>query len=280
MEHDTMTAGCEPEAQASTRREALAGLGRLGMGIAAASLPVAAVAALARPARAQASSVPAALNLALTLEYLEAALYTQGLASGVIPAADQAIFTALGNHEAAHVKFLEQQLGSQAIDEPTFDFTGGNGSGNGPFSPFEDYDDFLVLAQGFEDLGVRAYKGQLPALMGSDTLVTVAMTIHAVEGRHASMVRRLRGERAGQKEQAPYKGWPTLSQVDAAAAAFQAVYNAGTPATDNPAESNVTQNGVTISGLSGQTAASASEAFDEPLDAATVRAIVGPFIAG
>jgi hypothetical protein len=68
--------------------------------------------------------------------------------------------------------------------------------------------------------------------------------------------------------------------VDAAANPIQAVYNAGAPAASFPGEDNATQGGVNIATLMGQTATSASEAFDEPLDRATVLAIADPFIAG
>ncbi len=44
---------------------------------------------------------------------------------------------------------------------PDFDFSGGAGSGTGPYADaFSNYDLFLTVAQAFEDTGVRAYKGQ------------------------------------------------------------------------------------------------------------------------
>lgn len=275
--------GVDPEIQerVASRRHALFGMGRLGITLAAASVPVA-IAAMAKSAFGQTlpASIVQVLNFALTLEYLEAEFYTRAVEAGVIPASDQAIFTTIRDHENQHVAFLQQALGSQAVARPAFDFTGGNGANNGPFAPFSNYAQFLVLSQGFEDTGVRAYKGQAPNLMSIDSVLQAALQIHSVEARHAAEVRRLRGQRAGTPEQAPHKGWITLAQVDAAAAPIQPVYNAGVDATGFPAESNTVQGGVNVAALPGQTAASASESFDEPLDMARVLQIVDPFIAG
>ena len=65
----------------------------------------------------------------------------------------------------------------------------------GTFDTFGDYPTFQLLAQGFEDFGVRAYKGQAPNLMASDAVLTAALRIHSVEARHASEIRRLRGQK-------------------------------------------------------------------------------------
>jgi rubrerythrin len=65
------------------------------------------------------------------------------------------------------------------------------------FFSFTDYQQFLALAQAFEDTGVRAYKGQAANLMSKPDLLTAALQIHSVEARHASEVRRLRGQKDG-----------------------------------------------------------------------------------
>lgn len=284
MEDRTTLGGLDPELidQLATRRQALRGIGRWGAGLALASVPLA-LAATAKDAFGQTlpQQIVDVLNFALVLEELEAEFYTLGVnANGLIPAADRAIFTTLRDHEVAHRNFLRNALGGAAVAKPTFDFTGGNGNNNGPFNPFGNYAQFLVLSQGFEDLGVRAYKGQAGNLISNDTVLTAALTIHSVEARHASEVRRLRGEKAGQKEQAPYKGWITQAQVDAAAQALAPIYGAGNPAATFPSEANTTQAGLNLVGIEGLTAAMASEAFDEPLDRQTVLNIAGPFIAG
>jgi hypothetical protein len=201
----------------------------------------------AKPAFAQAGGLPQdivdVLNFALTLEYLEDELYRLGLASGIIPSTDLPIFQTISAHETAHVALLQGLLGSSAVAKPTFDFTVGE-----LFDPFGDYDEFRALAQGVEDAGVRAYKGQAVALMANDDILTTALQLHSVEARHASAVRRLRGQ----------ESWITGNQVDVLE--LQPVY-AGEDAANGTA-----------------TTAEAAEAFDEPLTMNQVNAFAGIFI--
>lgn len=193
------------------------------------------------------------LNFALTLEYLEAAFYEQGLGTaGLIPAADRTVIAQISRHEDEHVTLLRSVLGNDAVASPTFDFTAGGAFG----SVFSDYGTFLALAQGFEDTGVRAYKGQAGSLLGEGALLTVALQIHAVEARHASKVRRMRRQ----------KGWVVGNQTDVAALA--PVY-AG--------EEVTVQAGVNTAAFVSPQAA--SEAFDEPLTRAAVLDIASLFIA-
>lgn len=145
----------------------------------------------------------------------------------------------------------------------------------GPFgNPFAtgQYATFQALSQAFEDTGVRAYKGQAPNLQSNAAILTVALQIHSVEARHASEVRRLRGNFS---ETAPHKGWITDAQTDIAGTA--ATYGPGNPAASFPSEDNTTQGGVDVTTL-GYSKEVASEAFDEPLDKGTVLAIAGLFI--
>jgi hypothetical protein len=153
------------------------------------------------------------LNFALTLEYLEAAFYAAGAKSGIIPSRYRSLFLTIGKHEAAHVELLQGVLGSAAVASPTPDFTAG---GKYP-DVLENFETLLTLAITFEDLGVAAYKGQAPKLMGSNTVLTTALEIHSVEARHASALRRLGGK----------AGWTgafdkpkTKAQVLAAASPF------------------------------------------------------------
>jgi len=202
------------------------------------------------------------LNFALTLEYLERSFYQQGLdAAGLIPNADQTVFATISRHEDAHVDFLLTALGGDAVAEPTFDFTGA--PGGLALDPFGDYPTFLALAQGFEDTGVRAYKGQAGALANDNALLTYALQIHSVEARHASKVRRMRGE----------KGWITQSQ-NTLPAPFAPIYGGAIP------ESNTVQGGVDLAGLFAQFGGNdaVTEAFDEPLTMDEVLAIGGIFI--
>ena len=235
-----------------------------GLGLAAAPI---ALAALASDAYGQArlpAAVVAALNFALVLEYLESEFYTNAVkTSGLIPAGDQTIFNTIQSHEAQHVSYLQTALGAQARPKPTFDFKAG---GLFPNTVFADYATFTAVAQAFEDTGVRAYKGQAGALIPYPAILTAALSIHSVEARHASMVRRLRGNFS---ELAPNKGWITGAQTDIAIA--KANY-AG--------EDNVMQGGVDVSTLVPTAGAgAASEAFDEILTMAQVIPLVAPFIA-
>ncbi len=243
-------------------------------GIGLATAPVA-LAALARDAFGQSTRLPAVvisvLNFALTLEYLESAFYTMGVnKAGLIPTGDQQIFATITQHESQHVTALKQALGASARPSPVFDFTGGQGSGNGPYADvFSNYGTFTAVAQAFEDTGVRAYKGQAPAVMPYKSVLATALSIHSVEARHASEIRRLRG---GFQNQGPFgKGWITGAQTDVPGAG--AVY-AG--------EDNVSQGGVDVTTLVTPVTPAPTafaEAFDEPLTMAQVLAIAGNFIA-
>lgn len=224
--------------------------------LALASVP-AGLALLARPERARAQSDQAVvdvLNFALTLEYLEAEFYTMGVAaSGLVPAGDADVFTTIRDHENAHVALLKGALGSAAVSKPTFDFTAG-----GAFADvFTSYPTFLAVSQAFEDTGVRAYKGQAGALIGADAVLTIALQIHSVEARHASIVRRIRGQ----------EGWIQGAATDVPAIA--AVY-AG--------EANTTHAGLNAATVTSIGTAELTEAFDEPLTMAQVLAIADPFI--
>ncbi|MEQ1770007.1 MAG: ferritin-like domain-containing protein [Devosia sp.] len=130
------------------------------------------------------------LNFALTLEYLEAAFYKQGNASGIIPSKYRALFRTIGAHETAHVKLLKGALGSAAVKAPAVDFTAG-----GKYADvFENFETFATLSATFEDLGVAAYKGQAGNLLGTPVLTT-ALQIHSVEARHAAAVRPIIGKK-------------------------------------------------------------------------------------
>jgi rubrerythrin len=273
MNNESILGGLDPDVleQVGTRRDALRGAGRWGMGVALASVPLA-LATMARGAFAQSGlpqQVVDVLNFALTLEELEAEFYVRGMnATGLIPATDREIFRTLRDHELEHVRFLREVLGAQAVAKPTFDFTAG-----GMFTPFSNYGQFTALSQAFEDTGVRAYKGQAPILLQSRPILRAALTIHSVEARHASEVRRLRG---GFTDQEPQQGWITLNlRGTGMPEATQPVYNG---------EESIIQAGINITTLPGVggniTANQASEAFDEPLTRQQVLEIVDAFIVG
>ncbi|CAN5671521.1 hypothetical protein BH10BAC5_BH10BAC5_14700 [soil metagenome] len=245
-----------------SRRNAIKKAGDVGLKVALASIPLAFASSIAKNAFAKTSStVVEVLNFALTLEYLESKFYQMGLsASGLIPAVDRPIFTQIANHEGAHVTTLISTINSLSgtpVSQPTFDFTGGNGSGTGPYADvFTNYTTFLALSQAFEDLGVRAYKGQAGNLQSNAAVLTAALSIHSVEARHAAEVRRLRAA----------KGWITGNDAS------------GLPAAIYAGEDNLTQGGVVVTSITDVGANAMTEGFDEPLTMPAVLAIADPFI--
>jgi hypothetical protein len=203
------------------------------------------------------------LNFALTLEYLEAEFYRMGtMTTGLIPTSDREVFMKIAEHEKQHVNFLKSQLGDKAIPMPTFDFTA-----KGMFpDPFSNYPVFLTLSQAFEDLGVRAYKGQAPKLKDDKAVLLAALKIHSVEARHAAEVRLIRQLRVWTSEQetggvpaAVYKGENAIRHHDS--------IDLMTLAGDYLIQSN----GNTLELI-------VRESFDEPLTKEEVLMIASPFI--
>ena len=314
-----------------SRRAIFKNMSGLGKKLSAAALPLA-VGAIFNKAYAQSSAAPSVvdvLNFALRLEYLESTYYNMGL--GTIGSSATATQTALragystsnlssldiirldeSNHVSALIATIKQ-LNGTPIPAPSitpatgalvgeFDFSGGKGTGAGPFATvFSNPDVFLAVAQALEDTGVRAYKGGAPYLMSNGTILTAALNIHSVEARHASRLRTMRRGGAmnnaasgtapansGQNESdrpASPKSWIQGQDAGGPAAPYTSpVYGAGSnngagpsytpsslPAPVFPTEANATQGGVTLSGsslsnTSSFPALSYSEAFDEPLD--------------
>lgn len=270
----------DPETYGRTdsRRKVLKGFVNFGSKLALAAVPMAFGSLFTKSYAGAKSANDTAvdiLNYALTLEYLEAEFYNTALKqTGLIPAgaATGAIQT-IANHENAHVTFLMtaiQQLGGKPVGKPTFDFSAGNGSGNGPFKDvFKSLDLFLAVAQTFEDTGVRAYKGRAAELVGGGAYLTAALQIHSVEARHAAHIRLMRktyGSGVGN-----VKPWITGKNSNIGSSDVQKSYDG---------EELTTQAGKNIVGINGFaiTADAASEAFDEPLEKDVVLMIVDPFI--
>lgn len=240
-----------------SRRSAFRMFGSFGSKVAIAAVPLALGSMFKKAYGQSANSIVDVLNFALTLEYLEDEFYKAGLAvATLIPEADRPIFTQIGKHETAHVNFLKTAIsgaGGMPVSKPTFDFTAG-----GTFADvFTNYTTFLALSQAFEDTGVRAYKGQAGALISNKDVLTAALQIHSVEARHASEVRRLRGQ----------KGWITGDN------------SGGLPQGIYAGEDNVKQGGIdNVATITSVAVPAITEAFDEPLSKEAVQAIVEPFI--
>ena len=283
-----------------SRRKVFKHLTGVGTKVAAAAVP-AFFASVFTKAYGQSGALPAdianILNFALKLEYLEALFYTKGVStSGLIPAGPGlTALTVIRDDENKHVAALRGLLGSQAIaplTDANFDFTGAKGGTRAPLfgDVFSNYQTFLAVAQSLEDTGVRAYKGGAAGLKANKDILTAALNIHSVEARHASHLRTMRRGgpgMAGDGTGAKPKSWVTGTEGGGAGGAITApIYGAGTPAANFPAEDNVTHG--PAPGVNIQTAlaslnfpaAAFTEAFDEPLDSATVINIALNFVVG
>jgi len=141
------------------------------------------VALFARPASTEARTRDVEiLNFALTLEYLQAAFYTEVERIGSLDGALKRQSRVVGAHERAHVRAFRQALGRSAVARPRFDFRGAT----------ESPERFRRTAVAFEDLAVAAYKGQAGRIRSRAYLAS-ALAVHAVEARHAAWIRRLAG---------------------------------------------------------------------------------------
>lgn len=235
-------------------------LRRLGLATAAALSVPAAIGLMSRDAFGAflPAQITDALNFAILLERLEYGLYHLGInTQGLIPQKYLPIYRALVNQEREHTEVLNNVLFGQRKTQPDFDYTAG---GTYP-EVFRSYNSFTAVAQMFEDTGVRAYKGQFSSLMTYRDILTMTLQIHSVEARHASEIRRLRGE----------KGWITGASRGNLPATMQATYNG---------EENMVQGTVDLAGLTQFPPSAVTEAFDEPLTKREVLLIIAPFIVG
>ncbi|MGH2923559.1 MAG: ferritin-like domain-containing protein [Solirubrobacterales bacterium] len=121
------------------------------------------------------------VNYALTLEYLEAAFYAAVVASGLFKGGDLALIESIGQNENDHVAALTQtvqDLGGTPAPKPKTRFD------------TADAPSVLQTAAEVENLGAAAYLGQAAAIESPEVLAA-ALSIHTVEGRHASALNTL-----------------------------------------------------------------------------------------
>ena len=125
----------------------------------------------------------AILNFAYALEQLEAAFYTQVIATPYtgMSASETSLLTDIRDHEIAHREFFKAALGTNAIQALEVDFS---------TVDFNIRDSVLKTAKAFEDLGVSAYNGAGRYLASVDYLL-LAGKIVSVEARHAAYIRDL-----------------------------------------------------------------------------------------
>ena len=123
------------------------------------------------------------LNYAYALEQLEAAFYTQVVATPYtgITAEESSLLNDIHKHEVIHRDFLKAALGASAIIGLTPKFTS---------IDFTSRASVLGTAKAFEDLGVSAYNGA-GKLISDPGYLLLAGKIVSVEARHAAAIRDL-----------------------------------------------------------------------------------------
>lgn len=123
------------------------------------------------------------LNYAYALEQLEAAFYTQVIATPYagMTDAEKTILTDIRDHEIIHRDFFKAALGDKAIKGLTPNFA---------TIDFTKRDAVLGAAKLFEDTGVAAYNGA-GKLIKDDGYLLLAGKIVSVEARHAAVIRDL-----------------------------------------------------------------------------------------
>jgi hypothetical protein len=159
----------------------------------------------APPGRASSGASPAqdarVLNLALLLEYVEAAFYAEARAKNRLTGELRQYVAVVGDHEQQHVAFLKKTLGSNARKPPRLRF------GQATTDP----DKFVAAAGALEDTVVAAYNGQATNL--SPPALAAAARIVSVEARHAAWIRAIAGEPPASRATDPAK---TQTEVMAA----------------------------------------------------------------
>ncbi len=266
--------------QSAPRRAALESLGRFSAKALAAALPLG-LAAL--PAQASTNTILDSLTLALQLERLQEAFYTQALATpGLFPAdaTSRASIVTMQRHQQQHVALLTDAISTSGGTAPApsrYDFTGSrNGAQPALFAAvFSSFDEFLRLAQLLEDAGVRAYKGQVEFLSSNSFILRTALRLHSTEARHAARIRIMR-----QKRGAVVKPWPSPTDASITVAGKTDVVYAGENALEQfvpsyrPVPFRLLPIGFPGTNILTQ---GVPEAFDEPLSATQVASVLALF---
>lgn len=125
------------------------------------------------------------VNYALLLEYLEADFYDQVVAAGVLEGQALEYAKQFGSNEQEHVDALTatvESLGGTPAPRPKTRFG------------LENPDEVLQTALDVENLGAAAYLGQA-ARIKDKQILAAALSIHAVEARHAGALQQLLGRK-------------------------------------------------------------------------------------
>jgi Ferritin-like domain len=167
-------------------------------------------------------------------------------------AEEQQIVNEIAFEERAHVRFLRSALGANAVPMPNIDLSffgplavvAGITTSTAPaFNPFASFDDFLVGAFIFEDVGVTAYAGAAGLISAAGVqagLLTAAAGILAVEAYHAGYVRTaLTGRAIAAGSAAAYPFLAAANKVEALRAMLT-VGNSAAPSSAGSVETLLT----------------------------------------
>ncbi len=137
-------------------------------------------AALAAPASAKhlPKKDTAILRFDLTLEYLQAAMYTEAERLRELRPRTLDWARVVGANERGHVKAIRGLLGRDAVKSPRFNFRGVT----------EDDRTFTETAVAFEDLTAALLKTQALQVK-SRRILAALVSLHSVEARHAAWIR-------------------------------------------------------------------------------------------
>jgi hypothetical protein len=125
----------------------------------------------------------AILRFDLTLEYLQAAMYSEGERLGELSSRTLDWSRVVGANERGHVKAIRALLGRDAVKSPRFDFRGVT----------EDDGAFTRTAVAFEDLTAALLKTQALQVRSRRVLAAL-VSLHSVEARHAAWIRHIAGQ--------------------------------------------------------------------------------------
>lgn len=142
-------------------------------------------AALAAPAVAKQRNTAkdiAILRFDLTLEYLQAAMYSEAERLRELKPRTLDWSRVVGANERAHVKAIKGLLGRDAVKSPKFNFRGVT----------EDDRVFTQTAVAFEDLTAALLKTQATQV-DSRRVLAALVSLHSVEARHAAWIRHIAG---------------------------------------------------------------------------------------
>ena len=153
----------------------------------------------------------AIVTLAYQLELLEGTFYAEGINAGLFNDYATTQIAAIRDHEMAHADALAGilgELGAAVPATPNFTF---------PDGAFGDATTFLGIAATLEPVGIGAYQGAAPALIGSEYLPP-ALSIHNAECMHWNAIKILQG--VVPSNNVAFEEALPLEEVQAAAAPF------------------------------------------------------------